>query len=150
MTGVELQHVPYKGGAAAVTALMTDEVQVGFPSLPSILQLAQAGKVRILAVTQAKRSGLAPETPTVAEAGVPDYEVVQWQAIVAPKGTPKDIIGRLNKDIIAVLNKPEIKARLAAQGLDVVTSTPEELGTMMRREAEKWENVVKKANIRVE
>ena len=147
MAGVELQHVPYKGGAAAVTALMTDEVQVGFPSLPSILQLAQAGKVRILAVTQAKRSGLAPETPTVAEAGVPDYEVVQWQAIVAPKGTPKDVISRLNKDIVTVLNKPDVKARLATQGLDVATSTPGELGTMMQSEAKKWENVVKRAHI---
>ena len=147
--GVQIQEVPYKGGTASAMAIMTGEVQIGIPSLPSIVPLAQTGKVRVLAVTQAKRSPLAPDVPSAAEAGVPEFEVSVWQGIVAPAGTPKETIARLNREIVAILNRPAIKTRLADQGMDVQTSTPEEFATMINREAAKWRKVVDAARITV-
>jgi tripartite-type tricarboxylate transporter receptor subunit TctC len=147
---VDMVHVPYKGGAPAVTAVMGGEVQVSFVALPTTVELAKAGKLRLLAVTQPTRSRLAPELPTVAEAGLPDYGVIVWQGIVAPKGTPAEVIDKLNKAFIAALAKPEVKARLTEQGFDVVTNTPGEFGSYIRQEADKWEAVIKAANISVE
>ncbi len=150
MYAVQIQEVPYKGGTASSTAILTGEVQMGIPSLPSIAPHAPAGRVRILAVTQAKRSPLAPDVPSAPEAGVPDFEVSVWQGIVAPRGTPRETIARLNREIVAILNRPDIRMRFAAQGMDVLTSTPEEFATMINREASKWKKVVDTARITVD
>ncbi|MFA7670079.1 MAG: tripartite tricarboxylate transporter substrate binding protein [Burkholderiaceae bacterium] len=144
---VDMVHVPYKGGAPAVTAVMAGEVQVGFVALPTTIELAKAGKLRLLAVTQPQRSSIAPELPTVAESGLPEYGVTVWQGIVAPKGTPTGLIGKLNTAFVKALENPEVKARLTEQGFDVVTSTPDEFGAYIREEADKWEAVVKAARI---
>jgi len=144
---VDMVHVPYKGGAPAVTAVMAGEVQVGFVALPTTLELAKAGKLRLLAVTQPTRSRLAPELPTVAESGLPEYGVTVWQGIVAPKGTPSKVISKLNAAFVAALAIPEVKARLTEQGFDVVTNTPDEFGSYIRQEADKWEAVIKAARI---
>ena len=145
--GLNLVHVPYKGGAPAVNAVLSGEVQVGFLQLPTTLPLAQVGRVNILAVTQAKRSKLAPEIPTVLEEGVSGYEVLVWQGVVAPKGTPRETIDKLHIALVAALKKPEVNSRLTAQGFDVVTNSPDEFSELIRNESEKWARVVKSANI---
>ena len=147
MAGVELVHVPYKGGAAAVTALLGGEVAVSFSALPTTLPHAKMGKVNILGITMDKRSQLAPDLATISEAGVSGYDVTVWQGVVAPAATPKAIVARLNAGIIEALKKPDINARLTRLGFDVVWSTPEEFAKYMRAETEKWEKVVKSANI---
>lgn len=147
---LDIVHVPYKGGAPAVQAVAAGEVQLGFLALPTTLPLREAGKMRLLAVTQPERSRLAPELPTIAESGFPDYEVTVWQGILAPKGTPADVITTLNKAFREALAKPEVKGRLEKQGFDIVTTTPEEFGAYIKKEAEKWEGVVKEAGIRTE
>lgn len=150
MAGVQLVHVPYKGGAAAITALVGGEVATSFSALPTTLQFATAGKVKILGITMDKRSQLAPQLPTISEAAVNGYNVTVWQGVVAPAGTPKEIVARLNTTIIEVLKRPDINSRLVSQGFDVVWNTPEEFGRYIRAEVEKWERVVKAANIVME
>ncbi len=150
MAGVELVHVPYKGGAGAVTALIGGEVAVSFSALPTTLPFANAGKVKIVAITMDKRSQLAPELATISEAGVPGYNVAVWQGVVAPASTPAAIIAQLNVAIVEALKKPDINSRLTRQGFDVVWSTPEEFAKYIRAETDKWEKVVKSANIVME
>lgn len=150
MAGVELVHVPYKGGAGAVTALIGGEVAVSFSALPTTLPFAKAGKVRIVGITMDKRSQLAPDLVTISEAGVPGYNVAVWQGVVAPVTTPAAIVARLNASIIEALKKPEINSRLTRLGFEVVWSTPEEFAKYIRSETEKWEKVVKSANIVME
>lgn len=150
MAGVELVHVPYKGGSAAVTALMSGEVAVSFSALPTTLPFTSTGKVKILAITMDKRSQLAPDLATISDAGVPGYNVAVWQGVVAPASTPRDIVAKLNAGIIETLKRPEINTRLAGQGFDMVWSTPEEFGKYIRTETAKWEKVVKGANIVME
>ena len=150
MAGVELVHVPYKGGAGAVTALLGGEVAVSFSALPTTLPYANVGKVKILGITMDKRSQLAPGLPTISEAAVPGYNVTVWQGVVAPATAPREIVAQLNAGIVEVLKKPEINARLTRLGFDVVWSTPEEFAKYIRAESEKWEKVVKSANIVIE
>ena len=150
MAGVELVHVPYKGGAGAVTALIGGEVAVSFSALPTTLPFAKAGKVRIVGITMDKRSQLAPDLATISEAGVPGYNVAVWQGVVAPATTPAAIVAQLNASIIEALRKPEINSRLTRLGFDVVWNTPEEFAKYIRAETEKWEKVVKSANIVME
>ena len=148
--GVSMTHVPYRGGAPAVNAVLAGEVQVGFLQLPTALPLALAKKINILAVTQAQRSSLAPDIPTVGQAGIQGYEVSVWQGVVAPKGTPREIVEKLHASIVAALKKPEIAARLTGQGFEVITNTPAEFAELIRTEADKWERVVKTANIQAQ
>ena len=150
MAGVELVHVPYKGGAGALTALIGGEVAVSFSALPTTLPFAKAGKVRIVGITMDKRSQLAPDLATISEAGVPGYNVAVWQGVVAPVTTPAAIVAQLNASIIEALRKPEINSRLTRLGFDVVWNTPEEFAKYIRAETEKWEKVVKSANIVME
>lgn len=148
--GTQIQQVPYKGGTASATAVLSGEVQMSIPSLPTVVPHARAGKVRILAVTQSKRSPLAPDVPSAPEAGVGEFEVSVWQGVVAPRGTPKETIARLNREIVAYLNRPEVRTRFAAAGMDVQTSTPEAFTAMIQSEAAKWKKVVDAAKITVE
>jgi tripartite-type tricarboxylate transporter receptor subunit TctC len=138
MAKVDLAHVPYKGGGPAMLDLLGGRIHMIFASPSSALPQMKANKIRGLAVTTRKRSEIVPELPTVAESGVPGYEVNNWYAMAAPAGTPRPVILRLNKEIIAAMNVPEVKAFLLQQGLEVSTSTPEELGRYMKSEFEKW------------
>jgi tripartite-type tricarboxylate transporter receptor subunit TctC len=143
LTGVELNHVPYKGGSQYVLALFTGEVPVMFDNLPGELANIQSGKVRALAVTSAKRAPQLPEVPTVAESGLPGFEVTVWFGFFAPAATPKPIIAQLNAAMVKALSAPDLKVKLAQQGAAAAPSTPEELAAFVRSEMAKWAQVVK-------
>jgi len=112
--------------------------------------LAKGGKLRALAVTTAQRSAIAPDVPTLAEAGLPGFEVGSWQGVFAPAGTPADIVRRLNAEIVKILNAPDVRDKLAALGAEVVANSPEEFATMVKSEVGKWADVVKKSGARVD
>jgi tripartite-type tricarboxylate transporter receptor subunit TctC len=149
MTGVNLLHVPYRGGAPALTDLLAGQVQVFFP--PMVVPIAQvrAGKLRALAVTTATRSEALPEVPTVGEF-VPDYEASVWFGLGAPKGTPAEVVEKLNHEINAGLADPKIKARIAESGGNALAGSPADFGKLIADETEKWGKVIRAANIKAE
>jgi tripartite-type tricarboxylate transporter receptor subunit TctC len=147
MAGIEMTHVPYKGGAPALSALIAGEIQVSFTS-GVIVAHSKAGRVKTIAVTGAKRTPLAPEIPTINEAGVPGYEVVGWYGMAAPAKTPKAVIDRLNSTMVRVL--PELRPRYAALGMDLAGGTPAEFDALLRSERDKWAKVVKISGAKVE
>jgi tripartite-type tricarboxylate transporter receptor subunit TctC len=133
-----------------VIALLSGEVALAFATTPSVINQVKAGRLRAIAVTTARRSVATPDLPTIADSGVPGYDVGSWYGLLAPAGTPKDIIARLNSDVHKVLRQPDVKQRLDASGFEALTSTPEEYGAFMRSEVEKWAKVIKAAGIRGE
>lgn len=145
--GIDVVHVPYKGGLQAVTDVLGGQVEMMFNVLPSALPHIKAGKLRALAVTGKTRSAALPEAPTMIEAGVRGYTAVTWNGLLAPAGTPKDIVTKLNAAIVKVMSAPDMKEKLAAIGQDPLWSTPEEFAGFLREEAEKWSRVVKAAGI---
>jgi tripartite-type tricarboxylate transporter receptor subunit TctC len=147
MAGVNLVSVPYKGGGPAVIDLIAGHVQVYFSTIPAALAQVQAGRLRGIAVTAAKRVSLIPDVPTVAESGLPGFEVVGWFGIFTAAATPKPIVATLNKEINAVLRMPEIQKRFAGEGLIPGGGTPEELGRFLRAELAKWGALIKEAGI---
>ena len=150
MTGTKMLHVPYKGSGAGVIDVIAGHVPVMTPSILTGLPHAKAGRLRALGVTSAKRAGGAPEIPTIAEAGVPGYEAVQWFGILAPAGTPRPVIDRVHRDSVRVLQSADIRERLQADGADAVASTPEEFAAFLRSETVKWAKVVKAVGIQPE
>jgi len=146
---IDIVHVPYKGNAAALTDLVAGRVQMMFSNLLTSMPHVKAGKLRAIAISSARRSPQAPDLPTVAEGGVPGYDLTPWYGMFAPAGTPRDIITRLNREAGRILNAPEMKSRFAAQGIDLVTSTPEEFGKLIRTEIPKWRKVVKDSGAKV-
>src|SRR5262245_19184369 len=149
MAGVDLVHVPYRGSAPALTDLMGGQVDVTFGPLTSSIQYVRAGKLRGLAVTSASRSDALPDVPTVGDF-VPGYEASAWFGVGAPKGTPVEIVDKLNKEINAGLVDPKIKARLADLGASVLAGSPADFGKLIAEETEKWAKVIRAANIKVE
>ena len=147
MTGTDILHVPYKGSGPAVTDTLAGTTQVMFPSLVAASGHIKSGKLRGLAVTGKKRSPLFPDLPTIAETGVPGFEVVQWYGLFAPAKTPKEIVDKLNREIVAVMKDPDTAKKLAAQGADVVTGSPDQLGTLVQSELAKWGKFIKEAKI---
>jgi tripartite-type tricarboxylate transporter receptor subunit TctC len=143
VTGTQLTHVPYRGTGPAISDLLAGTVQVAFESPIALAQHIKAGKLRALAVTSAARTALLPEVPTLAEAGVKGYEAVPWYALVAPAGTPKDVVARLNAEVLTAMASPEVAERLAALGATAAIGTPEQLGALMRSEQVKWGKVVR-------
>jgi len=146
---VDLTHVPYRGAAPAFTDVIAGRVDCTFAVMASGLPLAQSGQLRALGVTTATRVPTAPEVPTIAEAGVPGYDTSSWFAFFVPAKTPPDIVRKMHADTVAALAEPPIKAKLEQLGVMVVGSTPEELGTHLKTEMEKWAPVIKAANIKV-
>ncbi len=142
MAGVNITHIPYRGGAPAMTALMAGEIQVVFNPLPESMEFIKAGKLRPLAVTSATRSGALPDTPTVSDT-VPGFEASAIQGIGAPRNTPAEIVNQLNKEINASLADPRLKARFADLGASVFPVSPAEFGKFMAEETEKWGKVIK-------
>jgi tripartite-type tricarboxylate transporter receptor subunit TctC len=150
MTGTKLAHIPYKGSAPAVTALMAGEIDALFDNVPNVVQHIRAGKMKVIGVSGLKRSALLPDAPTVAESGVPGFEVNVWFGMQVPAGTPKPVVEKLNRDIVALLKEPDVVKRFADQGVEVVASSPEQFSTLVRSEVTKWTQLVHDANIRIE
>ena len=142
---IDIVHVPYKGNAASLTDLVAGRVQMMFSNLLTAGPHARAGKLRGIAVSSAKRSPQAPELPTIAESGVPGYDITPWYGLLLPAGTPRAIVTRLNREIGAILTTPEMAERFRSQGIDLVTSTPEAFGTLIESEIPKWRKVVKES-----
>jgi len=143
-------HVPYKGGGPAVVAIVSGETMTLFATIPSAIQHFQSGRLVPLGVSSAKRNPALPAVPTVAEAGVPGYEAIEWQGVVAPAGTPGPVIGRLHQAFARAVTLPEMKERLTAIGADAAGGTPEELGTFIRNELANWSRVIKESGIRID
>lgn len=143
MSGINIVHIPYNGNAAALNDLIAGRVQMMFSNFLTSAPLARAGKLRMLAVSTGKRTQQAPDVPTVAEAGIPGYDYTPWFAMFAPAGTPRPIVQLLNGEIKRALESPEMQQRFSKQAINLVTSTPEELGALVRTEIPKWRKVVK-------
>jgi len=150
LTGTRMLHVPYRGGGESILALVAGHVSVTVASMLGTMPHVRSGKLRALGVTSSKRVATASDVPTVAEGGVPGYESLQWYGLLAPTGTPKEIIARLNREAVAVLRNPDIMTRLANDGTEIVAGTPEEFGAYIRAETDKWAKVVKAAGIKPE
>ena len=150
MTGAPLTHVPYKGGGPAAVALMGGEIAMIFGEPATIVQHIKSGKMKAIAVTSGKRALALPNLPTVQESGFPGYDVTSWNGMLAPAGTPADIIRRLNTEFNRIIATPEMRKRMIDNGYEPVGGPPEKFGEFIRAEIAKWAPVVKAANIRVD
>jgi len=150
MTGIDLVHIPYKGGGPALVDLLAGQVQLLFSTQVAATPHIEAGRIRALAMSTAKRSALLPQIPTLAEAGVPGYDSGVWYAILAPAGTPHDIVNKLNAEIVRVLNLPDYRKLLMIAGIDPIGSPPEELAAFIKSEIAKYAKVVKDAKVHVD
>ena len=150
MAGIKMTHVPYKGGGPSAQALIAGETALSFVDVITALPQAQAGRLRPIATSTAKRTSLMPELPTIAESGLPGFESVTSFAVFAPSGTPKDVIGRVQRELVKALGTSDVKEKLRAQGIDPVGSGPEELVAHEKAETAKWGKVIREQNIKFE
>ena len=148
MTGIEMVHVPYKGSPPALVDLLAARIPVMSSTMPPVLPHVKSGKVRALAVTSARRSPAVPDVPTVSESGVPGYEAIAWQGLLAPAGTPKTVVARLNAEFVRVLKQSDVAAKLTDQGYETVASTPEWFTAYLKSEIAKWSKVIRAAGIK--
>ncbi len=142
-TGIDMVHIPYKGAAPAVVDLLGGQVALAFVSLPAALPHIRAGKLTALGVSGPQRSATAPEVPTIAESGLPGYELENWYGVLAPAGTPRAIVNKLNGEIVKILQTPDVQQRLNSQGFEIRTSTPEQFAAYLKSESVKWGKIVK-------
>lgn len=150
MTGVAMEHIPYKGSAPALTDLMGGQVQVMFDNMPSALPHVKAGKLRAIAVTAATRSPAMPDLPTIAEAGVPGFEAASWFGLLAPAGTPKEIVAKIHADVVKAMKTTDLTEKMGQQGAVAVGNTPDEFAAYIKAELAKWEKVVKASGARAD
>ena len=150
MTQTDVTHVPYKGSAPAVTDLIAGQVQVMFDNTPNVLPHVRAGKLKALAVSTRARSALAPEVPSVDEAGVPGYDVSVWFGVLTVAGAPREIVSRLNSEMVRILTSAEVKERFGKMGVEVVAGTPEHFAGFLKGEVERWAKVVRDAGIKAD
>jgi len=149
-TGINWTYIPYKGGAQAIADVAGGQADITLNGMLATYPLVQGGKLKLLAVSSAKRMSAIPDVPTIAESGVAGFESGSWQGVVAPSGTPKEIVARLNGEILRIVNAADMRDRLGKQGADVRTNTPDEFAAFIRSETTKWAKVVKDANIKIE
>lgn len=150
MAGVKMSHVPYKGSAPALTDVMAGQTDLMFDTMLSALPHVKAGKLKALAVTSSQRSPVAPNIPTVAESGLPGYEAIAWNGILAPAGTPKEVIARLNTELRKVLENPDVRQRFEAQGFAASWNSPTDFGNFLQAEVGKWAKVVQVSGAKVD
>ncbi len=150
MAKVDMQHVPYKGSAPAVTDLLGNQIAIMFDNMPSAIQHVRSGRLRAIAVTTARRSPELPDVPTIAEAGVPGYEATSWFGMFAPAATPAPVVAQLNATIVKVLAQPDIRKKLAEQGAEAAGETPAQFADFIQKESVKWGKVVKESGASVD
>ena len=150
MAGIDMVHIPYKGSPPALTDLLAGQVSAAFDNVLSAAPHVKAGKLRAIAVSTLRRSSALPEVPTVAESGLPGFEVAVWQGILAPAGTPKPLVDTLYSAIVRALGRPDMKERMAANGTEIIGSTPAEFATFIKSDLVKWAKVVKDSGARVD
>jgi len=149
VAGIDIVHIPYKGAAAALTDVVGGQVPVAFNSMPSAMPFIKANQLRVLGVASEKRTPLAPDVPAVSES-VPGFGVLSWYGLLAPAGTPKEIITKLHAESVKVLNTPEVKEKMASQGAEVYSSTPEQFAAMIKEEMAKWAKIVKASGAQID
>lgn len=150
LAGINIVHVPFKGAPAAVLGVITGEISLAILNLPPALPHVKSGKLKALGVSTARRSTAVPELPTIAEAGLPGYEATAWYGVLAPAGTPRDIVAKLNAEIVKSLRTGEMKKRIGADGGEVIASTPEEFTAVMKTDIAKWAKVVQASGARAD
>jgi len=150
MAGVDMQHIPYKGSPPALQDVVGGAVSMTFDNITTAWPLAKNGNLRALAVTTAKRSAVAPDVPTMAESGLPGYEIGSWQGVFAPAGTPPEIVKRLNAEMVKILAMPDVRDKLVGLGAEPVGDTPAEFAALVKTEVVKWSDVVKKSGAKVD
>ncbi|HEX2825064.1 MAG TPA: tripartite tricarboxylate transporter substrate binding protein [Burkholderiales bacterium] len=150
MAKLDIVHIPYKGSAPAIVDLVAGQVPLSMATMLTGLPHVRSGRLRALGVSGTQRSAIAPDVPTISEAGVPGYEAVQWYGVLAPAHTPKEIVARLHKELVTILRSPDVKERFAADGGDAGGNSPEEFARYIRSETEKWAKVAKAAGIKPE
>jgi tripartite-type tricarboxylate transporter receptor subunit TctC len=148
--GVDMVHIPYKGGAPALQALLAGDTQLMFDNLANSAAQLKAGKLKALAVTTAKRSSLMPELPTLSETGLPGFDIYTWWGFMAPAGTPKEIVAKWNAEVTRILNSPEMKAFFAQQGAEPASDSPEQFAALIRSEISKYAKIVKQSGAKVD
>ena len=150
LAGIDIVHVPFNGSPPAVMSMVQGETQMLFAVMQPLQPQIQAGKLRALAVTSAKRFPLLPELPTIAESGYPKFEALAWNGVLVPAGTPKHVIARLNAEINAILKQPDVVQKMNAAGFDLIGGTPEDFGALIKAESAQWAPVIKNANIKID
>ena len=150
MAGIDAVHVPFNGSPPAVTATIQGETQMLFAVMQPLQAQIQAGKLRAIAVTSAKRFPLLPDYPTIAESGYPGFEALAWNGVLVPAGTPKPVMARLNAEINAILKEPDVVQKLHGLGFDLIGGTPEEFGVLIKGESDKWAPVIRKVGLKVD
>lgn len=150
MTGTNLVHVPYKGGGPAVVSIVSGETAVLFATIPSAIQHFKSGRLVPLGVSRAQRNSALPDIPTVAEAGVPGYEAIEWNGVMVPTGTPAAVINRLHQALVKATTIPEVKERITGLGADLVGNSPAEFGAFLKNELATWSKVVKEVGMRID
>ena len=150
MAGIKIQHVPYKGAAPVVTELLGNQVPLGIAALPAVIQHVKAGRLNALGVSSAKRSIFAPDVPTIAESGLPSYEVENWQGLLVPAGTTREIVNKLHAETVKILQLQDVKDRLYAQGFEIGASTPELFAAYLKADIVKWAKLVKSSGASID
>jgi tripartite-type tricarboxylate transporter receptor subunit TctC len=150
MAGVKMVHIPYKGNAGALTDIVGGHLDVVYNGVTSAIALVKSGKLRPLAVTSLQRTPALPDVPTLNESGLKGFEAVAWNGLTAPAKTPRDVILKINADVLKVISSPELKERLKAEGSDPVGNSPEQFATYLRDEIAKWAKVIKFAGVKAE
>jgi tripartite-type tricarboxylate transporter receptor subunit TctC len=150
MSGIDIVHVPYKGPGPALQAVLGGEVNLYFDTVASSLQLVRAGRLKALAITSPARSALAPDVPTVAESGMPGFEVAPWFGALSRAGTPPEIVARLNAEMVRILGAPDVRSTLAAQGVTIIASSPDAFARYIEQEIARWTKVVKQTGARAD
>ena len=149
-SGIKIFHVPYRGATPALIDLVSGQIAVLFAGIPIALPHMKSGKLKVLAITSAKRSPMLPELPTIGEASVPGFEFSFWLGLIAPAGTPSQLVNRLNKELVRIMNLPEIKEQFASLGADPLASSADDFGALIRNEIRKYAKVVKDAGMRLD
>lgn len=150
MAGVDILHVPYKGGGAAIPELLGGHISMQFATVPSVIAHVRSGKLRALGLTSDRRSPSVPDILTISESGLPGFDQSAWHGLFAPAGTPEPIVAKISKEVVRILKSPDIEKRFATQGVDVIASSPEDFAAFIRKDVVKYEKLIKSANIHVE